>query len=64
MSAVQLSFEADGLDPHELAKLSITARALIYAELGLDLLQRQAAEEAVRAVIAGRYRAKGVSRNA
>lgn len=55
-AALQLSFESGGLDPHELAQLSITARALIYAELGLDRLQRQSAEEAVRAVIAKTYR--------
>lgn len=53
--AVQLSFEAEGLDPHELALLSITERGRLYAELDLAPLQIAAAEDAVRLVLARRY---------
>jgi hypothetical protein len=55
-AAVQLSFEAEGLDPHELAGIPILERAALYDTLGLDRLQRQAVEEALRAVLAGQYR--------
>jgi hypothetical protein len=58
-AAVQLSFEADGLDPHELAKLPTPDRGAVYRELQLHPLQVAAAEEAVRAVIAGSYRGRG-----
>jgi len=44
------------LDVERLAELNATERARSYNELGLDLLQRHAAEEAVRLLIAGRYR--------
>jgi hypothetical protein len=49
-------FAALPLDPHRLADLLAHERAAGYAELELNLLQRAAAEEAVREVIAGRYR--------
>lgn len=44
------------LDPAELAQLSAPERGLLYRQLGLCVLQRAAAEEAVRAVLAGQYR--------
>lgn len=44
------------LDPTELAQLPAPERGAIYDALGLHALQRIAAEEAVRAVIADRYR--------
>jgi hypothetical protein len=44
------------VDPHHLAELLAHERAAAYAELGLDLLQRAAAEDATRAVLRGRYR--------
>jgi hypothetical protein len=44
------------LDPVELAKLTSPERGRIYDQLGLHALERAAAEEAVRAVIAGNYR--------
>jgi hypothetical protein len=53
---VQLAFEAEGLDPHELAKLSIFERRRLYDAIALDLIQRQVAEEAVRLVLADQYR--------
>jgi len=56
MNAVQLSFEARGLDPHELAKLSIYDRIEVYQELGLTPDQREAAEGAVRLIVAREYR--------
>jgi hypothetical protein len=42
MNAVQLSFEAAGLDPHELAELPILSRAKLYDDLGLNDHQREA----------------------
>ncbi len=51
MSAAQLP-----LDPNELAQLPAPQRGAIYNALGLHALQRAAAEEAVRAVIADNYR--------
>jgi hypothetical protein len=44
------------LDPAELARLSSPERGQLYGELGLDYLQRAAAEGAVQAIFAGRYR--------
>jgi hypothetical protein len=43
------------LDPHELADLTAPERGRAYEAAGLDALQRIAAEEAVRAMLAGRY---------
>ena len=43
-------------DPLQLAELLAHERAAVYAELGLDLLERAAAEDATRAVLRGRYR--------
>ncbi len=57
-AAVQLSFEANGLDPRELAQLSTMERGKVYDGLGLDRLQRMAAEEAVQAVLRREYAAK------
>lgn len=54
-AAVQLSFEAEGLDPHELAELAGPERGRLYTELGLDPAQVAAAEQATRRVIAGEY---------
>ena len=54
-AAIQLSFEASGLDPYELAQIPIFDRATLYTELGLCPLQREAAEAAVRALLAGTY---------
>jgi hypothetical protein len=47
------------VDPHHLAELLAHERAALYADLGLDLLQRAAAEDAVRAMISRRYRKAG-----
>jgi hypothetical protein len=55
-AAVQLSFEARGLDPGELARLSIYDRIEVYRELGLSPEQREAAETAVRLIVVRRYR--------
>ncbi len=56
MKAVQLSLTPDrGLDPAELAQLPILERAQLYTDLGLDAWQREAAEQATRAVIAETY---------
>ncbi len=56
MSAVQLSFEAQGLDPSQLAAMPAHERRHLYDDLDLDALQRQAAEDAVRLVRAEQYR--------
>ena len=57
--AVQIPLATGGLalpfDPRELARLIAPERGKLYAELGLDVLQRAAAEDAVRRVIAGQY---------
>lgn len=45
---------SSGLDPRKLAELSILRRAEVYDAHGLDRMQRVAAEEAARAVIAKR----------
>jgi hypothetical protein len=55
MTALQLSFEAEGLDPHALAALSAPERGNLYRELGLDPMQRACAEEATRKVLAREY---------
>ena len=55
MMAVQSPLDGLPLDPHELARLSIFERTKLYAELRLCSIQRQAAEEATRRVIAGNY---------
>jgi hypothetical protein len=44
------------LHPRELAGMTAPERSRRYTALGLDYFQRQAAEEAVRRVIAGKYR--------
>ena len=54
-AAVQLSFEAAGLDPHELAKLDTIDRGRLYDDLDLCPLQREAAEDAVRLIKRGEY---------
>jgi hypothetical protein len=59
VSGVQLPLEVGGslpLDPVELAAVPILDRRRLYDDLGLDLLQRQAAEAAVRLVVAKQYR--------
>jgi hypothetical protein len=58
MIALQLPLIAGELpfDPRELAGLAAPTRGRLYDELALDLSQRQAAEEAVRAVLRGDYR--------
>lgn len=55
MKAVQLSFEACGLDPRTLAELSVFERIELYGQLGLHPSQRQAIEEAIRLVASKRY---------
>ena len=42
-------------DPHELAELTTPERGRLYAEIGLDVLQRDVAEEAVRLVLRRSY---------
>ena len=57
-AAVQLSFEASGLDPVELAELAelpIFDRADLYERLELSREQREVVEQAVRAVKRGEY---------
>jgi hypothetical protein len=54
-AAVQLPLDGLPLDPVQVAELSAPARGRLYAELGLDHFQREAAEAAVRAVLADRY---------
>ena len=44
------------LNPEELTELTALERGRLYAGIGLGTLQRVAAEEAVLAVIARRYR--------
>ncbi len=56
MSGVQLRIAAElPIDPEAAAKLTTPERGRLYDQLALDLLQRQAAEEAIRLVIAKRY---------
>ena len=55
MTGVQIRLAGLPLDPVELAKVPIFERAKLYAELDLDPIQRQVAEEAVRLIIAGEY---------
>ena len=52
MIGVQIRLAGLPLDPVELAKVPIFERAKLYAELDLDPIQRQVAEEAVRLIIA------------
>jgi hypothetical protein len=54
--AVQLPLDGLPVDPIEVSKLLAHERGAVYRELGLHPLQIAAAEEAVRAVIAGSYR--------
>jgi hypothetical protein len=57
MSAVvQLRLDGLPVDPEQLAELLSFERAALYRELGLDWDQREAAEAAVRLVLARRYR--------
>jgi hypothetical protein len=53
-AGVQLRLELP-LDPRQLAELLAHERGRLYAELELDDAQRQAAEAAVRRIIAGTY---------
>ena len=55
MIGVQIPLDGLPLDPHELAQVPILERAKLYAELDLNPIQRQVAEEAVRLIIAGEY---------
>jgi hypothetical protein len=56
VSAVQLRLDGElPFDPAALAEVPIVERGKLYDALGLDQFQRQAAEEAVRRVIAGVY---------
>jgi hypothetical protein len=57
---VQLPLNGLPLNPHELAKLPILARGKLYAELALHPTEREAAEEAVRAVQRRMYRRAGL----
>lgn len=57
--AVQLSFEVEGLDPHELARLETPDRGQLFAALELNPLQIACAEEAVRRVRSGEYGSAG-----
>ncbi len=57
--AVQLAFEVEGLDPYELAALSLFERIALYEDLELCPLQRECAEAAVRRVRARTYRRAG-----
>lgn len=54
-SSVRLALPGLPLDPVELAKLGILDRTKLYADLGLHPIEREAAEAAVRQVLAGRY---------
>lgn len=57
MSGVQLRIAAElPIDPVAASKIPILARRRLYDELGLDRLQRQAVEEAIRLVVARKYR--------
>ena len=57
--AVQLRLGADAeglrLDPYGLANLNVYERIEVYRDLGLTPEQREAAETAVRLVLAGTY---------
>ena len=54
---VQLTLDrALPLDPIAISALPILARRRLYDELGLDHLQRGAAEQAAQAIIRGEYR--------
>ena len=56
MTPVQLRLDPVlPIDPEAAAKLTAPARRRLYDALHLDLLQRQAAEEAVRLVIRRQY---------
>jgi hypothetical protein len=57
--AVQLTFDGLPFDPRDLAAVPILERAKLYADLGLDRFQRQAAEEACRRIIADTYGRRG-----
>jgi hypothetical protein len=53
---VQLRIAAElPIDPVAAAEIPILERRRLYDELGLDVLQRQAVEEAVRLVVAKKY---------
>ena len=57
--AVQIPLATGGLalpfNPRELSRLTTPERGKLYEDTGLDVLQRAAAEDAVRRVIAGQY---------
>ncbi|MEK6271474.1 MAG: hypothetical protein AABM42_02350 [Actinomycetota bacterium] len=55
-AAVQLPLDGLPLDPIEVSELLAHQRAELYRELGLDHFQIAAAEQAVRLLVAGRYR--------
>jgi hypothetical protein len=53
---VQLRIAAElPIDPAAAAEIPILEHRRLYDELALDPLQRQAVEDAVRAVLAGQY---------
>ncbi len=43
------------VSPDELAQLTAPERRAVYDRLGLDHFQRQAVEDAVRLIVAGKY---------
>jgi hypothetical protein len=56
-AGVQLRLGAElPLDPERLAELTAPERGKVYDEARLDFLQRAAAEDAVRMIIARRHR--------
>ena len=60
---VRLPLDGLPLDPIEVSKLLTHERGALYRQLDLDAIQIAAAEEAVRAVIAGDYRRPARSRS-
>ncbi len=57
--SVQLPLGELPLDPRQVAELPILERAKLYADLDLAPEQREAAEEAVRLIVARRYGRRG-----
>ncbi len=59
IGAVQIPLATGGsslpFDPRELSRLTTPERGKLYEDTGLDVLQRAAAEDAVRRVIADQY---------
>jgi hypothetical protein len=56
--AGQLALHVGPLDPRTLAELTAHERAKLYERLELDALERVAAEEAARAILARQYRSE------